>query len=102
MLCAEFNAHEKMQMVTCGKGHVAFWTLENGVLNKKLGLFEVRTRTLYRLIMLVQLGLACTVCQLIAATNGLCLCVNVWAVARGVCVCAETREAQICYVPDVC
>ena len=41
VLCAEFSAQEKMQMVTCGKSHIAFWNMENGVLVKKLGLFEV-------------------------------------------------------------
>lgn len=43
VLCAEFSPRDKMQMVTCGKGHVAFWSLDSGVFTKRLGLFEVYT-----------------------------------------------------------
>nr|XP_006812207.1 PREDICTED: echinoderm microtubule-associated protein-like 1-like [Saccoglossus kowalevskii] len=40
VLGAEFHPMDSKQMVTCGKSHIAFWTLEDGRLSKKSGVFE--------------------------------------------------------------
>ncbi|XP_070578135.1 77 kDa echinoderm microtubule-associated protein-like isoform X3 [Ptychodera flava] len=40
VLAAEFHPMDHRQMVTCGKSHISFWTLEDGRLNKKSGIFE--------------------------------------------------------------
>ena len=41
VLAAEFHPCDKNIVVTCGKSHLGFWTLEGGTLTKKLGIFEV-------------------------------------------------------------
>ena len=38
----EFNTHTDGSIVTYGKGHINFWTLEGSQLTKKQGLFEVK------------------------------------------------------------
>ena len=40
VFAAEFSPTEKNLIVTCGKQHIAFWSLEGANLNKKVGLFE--------------------------------------------------------------
>lgn len=40
---AEFSPTEKNLIVTCGKQHIAFWTLEAQHITKKMGLFESST-----------------------------------------------------------
>ena len=40
-MASEFHPCDKNIIVTCGKSHLGFWTLEGGTLTKKLGLFEV-------------------------------------------------------------
>lgn len=38
---------ERFAFVTCGKGHICFWTLDNGFLSRKLGIFESRDKPKY-------------------------------------------------------
>lgn len=40
----DFHPTDCSVIVTCGKSHLYFWSLEKGVLVKKQGLFEVRLR----------------------------------------------------------
>ncbi|GBP33928.1 Echinoderm microtubule-associated protein-like 1 [Eumeta japonica] len=41
VVAAEFHPLDRNQLVTCGKNHIAFWTLDQGnVLYKRLGVFE--------------------------------------------------------------
>ena len=46
VLAAEFHPTEKNQIVTCGKSHICFWTLEDNKLSKKQGVFEVSLSTI--------------------------------------------------------
>lgn len=41
MFAADFHPTDTNIIVTCGKSHLYFWTLEGNSLNKKQGLFEV-------------------------------------------------------------
>ena len=43
----EFHPMERHWFVTCGKSHVCFWSLENGSISRKLGLFETRDKPKY-------------------------------------------------------
>lgn len=47
VLAAEFHPSERNTIVTCGKGHISFWTLEGGALTKKMGIFDVRTNLIF-------------------------------------------------------
>lgn len=41
VVAAEFHPLERNQIVTCGKGHISFWTLDaGGTLYKRNGIFE--------------------------------------------------------------
>ncbi|XP_019884818.1 echinoderm microtubule-associated protein-like 2 isoform X5 [Camponotus floridanus] len=41
VVCAEWHPLERNQIVSCGKGHVSFWSLDNGgMLYKRMGVFE--------------------------------------------------------------
>lgn len=41
VFAADFHPTDTNIIVTCGKSHLYFWTLEGNSLNKKQGLFEV-------------------------------------------------------------
>ncbi|XP_011334893.1 echinoderm microtubule-associated protein-like 2 isoform X7 [Ooceraea biroi] len=48
VICAEWHPLERNQIVSCGKGHVSFWSLDNGgMLYKRMGIFESRDRPRY-------------------------------------------------------
>ncbi|KAF7472916.1 Hypothetical predicted protein [Marmota monax] len=44
VLVATFHPTDPSLLITCGKSHVYFWTLEGGSLSKRQGLFEVSAR----------------------------------------------------------
>lgn len=47
-MAAEFHPMDRQSIVTCGKSHISFWTLDaNGTLYKRLGLFENRDKPKY-------------------------------------------------------
>lgn len=41
VLAVEFNPLEPNSIVTCGKNHLAFWSLDGCQLSKKMGIYEV-------------------------------------------------------------
>ena len=43
----EFHPMERHWFVTCGKSHICFWSLEQGSMARKLGLFESRDKPKY-------------------------------------------------------
>jgi echinoderm microtubule-associated protein-like 1/2 len=48
IVAAEFHPLDRNQIVTAGKSHVAFWTLDqNGTLYKRMGIFETREKPKY-------------------------------------------------------
>lgn len=48
VVCVEWHPLERNQIVTCGKGHVSFWSLDNGgMLYKRMGVFESRDKPRY-------------------------------------------------------
>ncbi|GAB1609644.1 echinoderm microtubule-associated protein-like 2 isoform X3 [Argonauta hians] len=47
VLSAEFHPSEKNTVVTCGKSHISFWTLESGALTKKMGIFDKHEKPKY-------------------------------------------------------
>lgn len=48
MVAAEFHPLDRNQIVTCGKNHIAFWTLDQGgTLYKRMGVFETRDKPKY-------------------------------------------------------
>lgn len=47
VLAAEFHPSERNTIVTCGKGHISFWTLEGGALTKKMGIFDKHEKPKY-------------------------------------------------------
>nr|XP_049700202.1 echinoderm microtubule-associated protein-like 2 isoform X2 [Helicoverpa armigera] len=48
VVAAEFHPLERNQIVTCGKNHIAFWTLDQtNVLYKRMGVFETRDKPKY-------------------------------------------------------
>ncbi|XP_071565784.1 echinoderm microtubule-associated protein-like 2 isoform X7 [Temnothorax nylanderi] len=48
VVCAEWHPLERNQIVSCGKGHVSFWSLDNGgMLYKRMGIFESRDKPRY-------------------------------------------------------
>ncbi|XP_044580000.1 echinoderm microtubule-associated protein-like 2 isoform X2 [Cotesia glomerata] len=48
VVCADWHPLERNQIVSCGKGHVSFWSLDNGgMLYKRMGVFEAREKPRY-------------------------------------------------------
>ncbi|KAM3959706.1 echinoderm microtubule-associated protein-like 2 isoform 3-T3 [Aphomia sociella] len=48
VVAAEFHPLDRNQIVTCGKNHIAFWTLDNtNMLYKRMGVFEGRDKPKY-------------------------------------------------------
>ncbi|XP_026466422.1 echinoderm microtubule-associated protein-like 2 [Ctenocephalides felis] len=48
VVSAEFHPLDLNRIITCGKNHIAFWTLDNGcTLYKKMGVFENREKPKY-------------------------------------------------------
>ncbi|XP_045773907.1 echinoderm microtubule-associated protein-like 2 isoform X2 [Maniola jurtina] len=48
VVAAEFHPLDRNQIVTCGKSHIAFWTLDaSNVLYKRMGVFETRDKPKY-------------------------------------------------------
>ncbi|XP_039756795.1 echinoderm microtubule-associated protein-like 2 isoform X2 [Pararge aegeria] len=48
VVAAEFHPLDRNQIVTCGKSHIAFWTLDSSnVLYKRMGVFETRDKPKY-------------------------------------------------------
>uniref|UniRef100_UPI00358F089D echinoderm microtubule-associated protein-like 2 isoform X4 n=1 Tax=Myxine glutinosa TaxID=7769 RepID=UPI00358F089D len=47
VFAAEFHPTEPNLVITCGKSHVHFWTMDNGVLSKKQGIFEKHEKPKY-------------------------------------------------------
>lgn len=48
VVCVEFHPLDRNQLVTAGKNHLAFWTLDqNGTLYKRMGVFEGREKPKY-------------------------------------------------------
>ncbi|XP_037914233.1 echinoderm microtubule-associated protein-like 2 isoform X3 [Hermetia illucens] len=48
VVAGEFHPLDRSQIITVGKGHVAFWTLDqNGTLYKRMGVFESREKPKY-------------------------------------------------------
>ncbi|XP_071963512.1 77 kDa echinoderm microtubule-associated protein-like isoform X6 [Antedon mediterranea] len=47
VLAAEFHPLSSNQIITCGKSHIYFWTLDDGKLTKKSGIFEKHDKPKY-------------------------------------------------------
>lgn len=47
VVAVEFHPMERYTFVTCGKGHVCFWSFENGTIQRKMGLLEAREKPKY-------------------------------------------------------
>ncbi|XP_072929850.1 echinoderm microtubule-associated protein-like 2 [Epargyreus clarus] len=48
VVAVEFHPLDRNQIVTCGKGHIAFWTLDSSsVLYKRMGIFDTRDKPKY-------------------------------------------------------
>ncbi|XP_037293289.1 echinoderm microtubule-associated protein-like 2 isoform X5 [Manduca sexta] len=48
VVAAEFHPLDRNQIVTCGKNHIAFWTLDQtNMLYKRMGIFETRDKPKY-------------------------------------------------------
>lgn len=48
VVAAEFHPLDRNQIITIGKNHIAFWTLDqNGALYKKMGIFDSREKPKY-------------------------------------------------------
>ncbi|XP_076252565.1 echinoderm microtubule-associated protein-like 2 isoform X2 [Rhynchophorus ferrugineus] len=48
IVAAEFHPLDRNTIVTCGKSHIAFWSLDsNGTLYKRMGIFETRDKPKY-------------------------------------------------------
>lgn len=48
IVAVEFHPLDRNQIVSAGKGHIAFWTLDqNGTLYKRMGVFEGREKPKY-------------------------------------------------------
>lgn len=48
IVSVEFHPLDRNQIVTAGKSHIAFWTLDqNGTLYKRMGVFEGREKPKY-------------------------------------------------------
>ena len=48
VIAAEFHPLDRSCIVTCGKAHISFWTLDTGgTLYKRMGVFENRDKPKY-------------------------------------------------------
>lgn len=48
VIAAEFHPLDRSCIVTCGKAHISFWTLDaGGTLYKRMGVFENRDKPKY-------------------------------------------------------
>ncbi|KAB7506598.1 Echinoderm microtubule-associated protein-like 1 [Armadillidium nasatum] len=47
VLSVEFSPLDRNTIITCGKNQIAFWVYENGMLAKRVGIFENRERPKY-------------------------------------------------------
>lgn len=48
VVAAEFHPMDRQSIVTCGKSHISFWTLDaGGTLYKRMGIFENRDKAKY-------------------------------------------------------
>uniref|UniRef100_A0A6A7G237 Echinoderm microtubule-associated protein-like 2 isoform X6 n=1 Tax=Hirondellea gigas TaxID=1518452 RepID=A0A6A7G237_9CRUS len=47
VLSAEFSPVDRNTIITCGKNHITFWLYENGMLAKRMGVFETREKPKY-------------------------------------------------------
>ncbi|CAH1792966.1 unnamed protein product [Owenia fusiformis] len=47
VLAAEFHPYERNQIITCGKGHLSYWTLDGVALTKKMGVFDRNEKPKY-------------------------------------------------------
>ncbi|XP_033102726.1 77 kDa echinoderm microtubule-associated protein-like isoform X3 [Anneissia japonica] len=47
VLAAEFHPLSSNQIITCGKSHIYFWTMDDGKLTKKSGIFEKHDKPKY-------------------------------------------------------
>ena len=47
MVAVEFHPMDRYSFVTCGKGHVCFWSFENGTISRKMGALEQRDKPKY-------------------------------------------------------
>lgn len=47
VFAVEFNLADTSNIITCGKSHVYFWTLNAGTLTKKQGIFGVSAVACY-------------------------------------------------------
>lgn len=46
-MAVEFHPMDRFSFVTCGKGHVCFWSFENGTISRKMGAMEQRDKPKY-------------------------------------------------------
>ena len=53
VVAAEFHPLVDNHLVSCGKGHILFWSLENNKLTKKAGIFEVTFSFFLKFILLL-------------------------------------------------
>lgn len=107
----DFHPTDCSIIVTCGKSHLYFWSLEKGMLVKKQGLFEVWHQTVFHMFNQYHQvkrrgrfnhgGLGCALSSIYGDA--------VWRSNRikryWVCFLAflaETREAQVCVMCDLC
>lgn len=47
VLAVEFHPMEKYTLISVGKGHIFFWDIEGGTLQKKIGVFEKQEKPKY-------------------------------------------------------
>ncbi|XP_076058179.1 echinoderm microtubule-associated protein-like 2 isoform X3 [Oratosquilla oratoria] len=47
VLAVDFSPVDRNTIITCGKSHISFWSYENGMLAKRMGIFENRERPKY-------------------------------------------------------
>lgn len=95
VFAADFHPTDANVVVTCGKSHLCFWSLEKGSLVKKQGLFEVR--------LLVFLFISADVSFVVLQTLKCMLLSVAFLPKKNKAVfmfLAETREAQVCIVCD--
>lgn len=100
VFAADFHPTDSNVVVTCGKSHLCFWTLEKGILVKKQGLFEVnKKRHLENLNQSRQKIWKLRQSIKWCATSPSTVVLEHLFVYMFI---AETREAQICDMCDLC